>query len=202
MINMYFGKKRNTHTSDRVPPNQNVTTTFPVLHNGNIPYYEDISKWNLQIYGLVQHPKLYSLEDILTLFPQVDLSNDIHCVTGWSKLDASWQGIRTRDIVKDVKIQENANYVILHAEEGWTTNLPIADFLKETSLLAHSFNNEPLTPEHGYPLRGVFPHLYFWKSAKWLRGIQFTEHDHPGFWERNGYHMKGDPWLELRYKWD
>ncbi|MGM7722556.1 sulfite oxidase-like oxidoreductase [Metabacillus sp. Hm71] len=199
---MYFGKKRKTHSSDRVPPNQNVTTKLPVLHAGNVPYYEDISKWNLQIYGLVENPKLYTLDDIMTLFPQVDLSNDIHCVTGWSKLDACWKGIRTQDIVKDINIKENAHYVILHAEEGWTTNLSIEDFLKETSLLAHSFNNEPLTPEHGFPLRGVFPHLYFWKSAKWLRGIQFTEQNHPGFWERNGYHMKGNPWKEERYSFD
>jgi DMSO/TMAO reductase YedYZ molybdopterin-dependent catalytic subunit len=199
---MYFGKKRNMHSSDRVPPNQNVTTTFPVLHTGNVPYYEDISKWTLQIYGLVGNPKLYSLEEIMTSFPQVDLSNDIHCVTGWSKLDTSWQGVKTRDIIRDINILPNAHYVILHAEEGWTTNLPIEDFLIESSLLAHSFNGKPLSPEHGYPLRGVFPHLYFWKSAKWLRGIQFTEHNHPGFWDSNGYHMDGNPWLEQRFSFD
>jgi DMSO/TMAO reductase YedYZ molybdopterin-dependent catalytic subunit len=202
MINMYFGKKRKTNLSDRVPPNQNVTTTFPVLHAGNVPYYENISKWNLQIYGLVEHPKLYLLDEMMSLFPQEERTNDIHCVTGWSKLDTSWQGVSTRELVKDINIHPNARYVILHAEEGWTTNLSIEDFLKETSLLAYSFNNEPLTPEHGYPLRGVFPHLYFWKSAKWLRGIQFTEHNHPGFWERNGYHMEGDPWKEERFSFD
>lgn len=199
---MYFGKKPKIQSSDRVPPNQNVTTTFPVLHAGRVPHYEDMSKWNLQIYGLVDEPKLYSFEEIKTLFPQVDLAHDIHCVTGWSKLDTNWQGVRTRDLIKEVKIQKNAHYVILHAEEGWTTNLSLKDFLKETSLLAHSFDNKPLTPEHGYPLRGVFPHLYFWKSAKWLRGIQFTEQNHPGFWERNGYHMEGDPWLSQRFSFD
>ncbi|MCM3651594.1 sulfite oxidase-like oxidoreductase [Metabacillus litoralis] len=199
---MYFGKKRKTNLSDRVPPNQNVTTTFPVLHAGNVPYYENISKWNLQIYGLVEHPKLYSLDEMMSLFPQEERTNDIHCVTGWSKLDTSWQGVSTRELVKDINIHPNARYVILHAEEGWTTNLSIEDFLKESSLLAYSFNNELLTPEHGYPLRGVFPHLYFWKSAKWLRGIQFTEHNHPGFWERNGYHMEGDPWKEERFSFD
>lgn len=199
---MYFGKKRKTDLSDRVPPNQNVTTTFPVLHAGNVPYYENISKWNLQIYGLVEQPKLYSLDEMMSLFPQEERTNDIHCVTGWSKLDTSWQGVSTRELVKDINIHPNARYVILHAEEGWTTNLSIEDFLKASSLLAYSFNNEPLTPEHGYPLRGVFPHLYFWKSAKWLRGIQFTEHNHPGFWERNGYHMEGDPWKEERFSFD
>lgn len=199
---MYFGKRRNNQQSDRVPPNQNETTTFPVLHSGTIPYYEDISKWNLQIYGLVENPKLYTLEDIKSLFPKVELTNDIHCVTGWSKLDTSWQGVRTADLIKDVKIKEQAKYVIIHAEEGWTTNVAIEDFLKETSLLAYAYNGEPLTPEHGYPLRAVLPHLYFWKSAKWVRGLQFTEKNHPGFWERNGYHMKGDPWLEQRFSFD
>lgn len=199
---MYFGKKRKTFASDRVPPNQNVTTTFPVLHTGNIPYYEDLEKWNLQIYGLVENPKLYTLNELKKDFPQTDLSNDIHCVTGWSKLDVNWQGIKTRDLLKEVNPQSNAKYVILHAEEGWTTNLAIEDFMKETSLLAHSFNHEPLTPEHGFPLRAVIPHLYFWKSAKWIRGIQFTEHNHPGFWERNGYHIKGDPWKEERFSFD
>jgi DMSO/TMAO reductase YedYZ molybdopterin-dependent catalytic subunit len=202
MINMYFGKNKNTNLSDRVPPNQNVTTTFPVLHTGNVPYYGNISKWNLQIYGLIEHPKLYSLDEIMSLFPQEERTNDIHCVTGWSKLDTSWQGVSTKELVKDINIHPNARYVILHAEEGWTTNLSIEDFLKQSSLLAYSFNNEPLTPEHGYPLRGVFPHLYFWKSAKWLRGIQFTEHNHPGFWEQNGYHMVGDPWKEERFSFD
>ncbi|APH03837.1 sulfite oxidase-like oxidoreductase [Bacillus weihaiensis] len=199
---MFFGNKRKKHeASDRVPPNQNVTTTFPVLHTGNVPYYEDIAKWNLQIYGLVDAPKLYSYEDMMK-FPQTNLLNDIHCVTGWSKLDVNWQGVLASDIVKDVGIKPNAKYVILHAEEGWTTNLAIEDFLKETSLLAHSYHGEPLTPEHGFPLRGVFPHLYFWKSAKWIRGIQFTEHNHPGFWEQNGYHMKGDPFKEQRFSFD
>jgi DMSO/TMAO reductase YedYZ molybdopterin-dependent catalytic subunit len=124
---VYFGKKRKMNSSDRVPPNQNVTTTFPVLHSGSVPYYEDSSKWNLQIYGLVENPKLYSLEEILTIFPQVELSNDIHCVTGWSKLDTSWKGVRTRDLVKDVSIQSHAKHVVLHAEEGWTTNLTITN---------------------------------------------------------------------------
>ncbi|MFC0270950.1 sulfite oxidase-like oxidoreductase [Metabacillus herbersteinensis] len=198
---MYFGKQRKAEGSNRIPPNQNVTTKFPVLHAGNVPHYEDLSKWNLQVYGLVSTPKLFSYEDLMSL-TQAEVSDDIHCVTGWSKLDTSWQGVKTTEIVREVGIKEKAKYVILHAEEGWTTNLPLEDFLKETSLLAHSFGGKPLTPEHGFPLRAVIPHLYFWKSAKWLRGIQFTEHNHPGFWERNGYHMEGDPWKEQRMSWD
>jgi DMSO/TMAO reductase YedYZ molybdopterin-dependent catalytic subunit len=198
---MYFGKVKSKGDPNRVPPNQHVTTKFPVLHAGNVPYYEDLSKWDLQVFGLLDHPKRFTYENLMNM-EQVDQDNDIHCVTGWSKLDNVWRGISTLQLVKDLGLREKANYCIIHAEEGWTTNLPLDDFLKETSLLAHSHNGEPLTPEHGFPFRAVFPHLYFWKSAKWIRAIQFTEHNHPGFWERNGYHMNGDPWKEERFTWD
>ncbi|UJA35124.1 MULTISPECIES: sulfite oxidase-like oxidoreductase [Bacillus] len=198
---MFFGKTKQTKQSERIPPNQNVTTKFPVLHAGNVPYYEDMSKWNLQVYGLVDRPMLLSIEDIKA-FPEAEVKNDIHCVTGWSRLDNIWQGIRAKDIAEKAGVHKEAGFVILHAEEGWTANLPLSDFTRETSLLAYAHNGEPLTPEHGYPLRGVFPHLYFWKSAKWLRGIQFTKENHPGFWEKNGYHMRGDPWKNERFTWD
>ncbi|MED5047986.1 sulfite oxidase-like oxidoreductase [Bacillus siamensis] len=198
---MFFGKTKQTGQSDRIPPNQNVTTKFPVLHAGNVPYYEDMSKWNLQVYGLVDRPMLLSFDDIKA-FPKAELKNDIHCVTGWSRLDNVWQGIRAKDIAEKAGVHKEAGFVILHAEEGWTANLPLSDFTRDTSLLAYAHNGEPLTPEHGYPLRGVFPHLYFWKSAKWLRGIQFTKENHPGFWEKNGYHMRGDPWKNQRFTWD
>ncbi|MEQ5999752.1 sulfite oxidase-like oxidoreductase [Bacillus amyloliquefaciens] len=198
---MFFGKTKQTKQSERIPPNQNVTTKFPVLHAGNVPYYEDMSKWNLQVYGLVDRPMLLSFEDIKA-FPEAEVKNDIHCVTGWSRLDNIWQGIRAKDIAEKANVHKEAGFVILHAEEGWTANLPLSDFTRETSLLAYAHNGEPLTPEHGYPLRGVFPHLYFWKSAKWLRGIQFTKENHPGFWEKNGYHMRGDPWKNERFTWD
>ncbi|WP_346987952.1 sulfite oxidase-like oxidoreductase [Bacillus velezensis] len=198
---MFFGKTKQTKQSERIPPNQNVTTKFPVLHAGNVPYYEDMSKWNLQVYGLVDRPMLLSFEDIKA-FPEAEVKNDIHCVTGWSRLDNIWQGIRAKDIAEKAGVHKEAGFVILHAEEGWTANLPLSDFARETSLLAYAHNGEPLTSEHGYPLRGVFPHLYFWKSAKWLRGIQFTKENHPGFWEKNGYHMRGDPWKNERFTWD
>lgn len=198
---MFFGKTKQTKQSERIPPNQNVTTKFPVLHAGNVPYYEDMSKWNLQVYGLVDRPMLLSFKDIKA-FPEAEVKNDIHCVTGWSRLDNIWQGIRAKDIAEKAGVHKEAGFVILHAEEGWTANLPLSDFTRETSLLAYAHNGEPLTPEHGYPLRGVFPHLYFWKSAKWARGIQFTKENHPGFWEKNGYHMRGDPWKNERFTWD
>jgi DMSO/TMAO reductase YedYZ molybdopterin-dependent catalytic subunit len=198
---MYFGKHRKKGPSDRVPPNQNVTTSFPVLHYGNVPYYEKLEDWNLKILGLVEKEVILRYEDLMAL-PQTTSGNDIHCVTGWSKLDNVWEGISTQELARLAAPKETAKYVILHAEENWTTNLPIEDFLKETSLLAHSHNGEKLTPEHGYPLRAVIPHLYFWKSAKWVRGIEFSSENRPGFWEENGYHMYGDPWKEQRMTWD
>ncbi|UII55388.1 sulfite oxidase-like oxidoreductase [Cytobacillus spongiae] len=197
---MYFGKKRE-QTDPRVPPNQNVTTSFPVLHHGNVPYYRDLTAWNLKVFGLVKEEKTFSYKEILEL-KQTDLHNDIHCVTGWSKLDNVWTGVTVKDLMKNMTILEEAKYVLLHAEEGWKTNLPIEDFLKESSMLAHSHNAEPLTPDHGFPLRAVIPHLYFWKSAKWLRGIEFVRDNEPGFWEKNGYHIYGDPWKEERFSWD
>ncbi|KMM57751.1 oxidoreductase [Bacillus glycinifermentans] len=198
---MFFGKLKRHNLSDRVPPNQNVTTSFPVLHAGSVPDYHDLSKWNLQIYGLVECPLLLTFDELKKM-PQSEVTNDIHCVTGWSKLDNVWKGVKTKEIAKRAKPLNEARYVILHAEEGWTANVPLEDFLMDSSLLAHSYNGAPLTPEHGFPLRAVMPHLYFWKSAKWLRGIQFTKENHPGFWEKNGYHMRGNPWKEERYSFD
>ncbi|MCA1031650.1 sulfite oxidase-like oxidoreductase [Bacillus timonensis] len=198
---MYFGKQKR-NTNDRIPPNQNVTTSFPVLHHGNVPNYRELSSWNLKLFGEIKEKEIiFSFKDLMNL-PQIDVQNDIHCVTGWSKLDNIWTGISVRELIKKVNLNKEVKFVILHAEEGWTTNLPIEDFLKETSVLAHSHNKKPLTPEHGYPIRAVVPHLYFWKSAKWLRGIEFTSQNEPGFWERNGYHMYGDPWKEERFSWD
>ncbi|WP_349408355.1 sulfite oxidase-like oxidoreductase [Pseudalkalibacillus sp. SCS-8] len=197
---MYFGKEREKG-SERVPPNQVVTKKWPVLHHGNVPYYKNMDQWTLRLFGSVEEEVILSYEDLLNL-PQTSLKNDVHCVTGWSKLDNEWEGIATREIMKKVKLASTANYVLIHAEEGWTTNLPLEDFLKESSLLAHTHNGETLTPEHGFPLRAVIPHLYFWKSAKWVRGIEFMAINKPGFWERNGYHMLGRPWKEERFSWD
>ncbi|MBS8266003.1 sulfite oxidase-like oxidoreductase [Mesobacillus boroniphilus] len=198
---MYFGKARKKGPSDRVPPNQNVTTSFPVLHYGNVPNYKNLDDWTLKIFGLVEKDVVLRYKDLMAL-PQTTSGNDIHCVTGWSKLDNVWEGISAQELARLAMPKETAKYVILHAEENWTTNLPIEDFLKETSLLAHSHNGQELTPEHGYPLRAVIPHLYFWKSAKWVRGIEFSSENRPGFWEENGYHMYGNPWKEQRMIWD
>ncbi|MGM7702620.1 sulfite oxidase-like oxidoreductase [Pseudalkalibacillus sp. Hm43] len=198
---MYFGKEKSEKVSERVPPNQVVTKKWPVLHYGNVPYYEDLNKWDLRLFGHVEEEVRLTYDEIMDL-PQTELKNDIHCVTGWSKLDNRWQGIATQEILKKVNVLPEAKYVIIHAEEGWTTNLPMEDFMMDTSMLAHSHDGDTLTPEHGFPLRAVVPHLYFWKSAKWVRGIEFLTDNKPGFWERNGYHMVGRPWKEERFSWD
>ncbi len=198
---MYFGKVKKQN-SDRVPPNQRVTKGWPVLHVGDVPYYEkDLSNWDLRIGGLVERPTVLTFEQLMAL-PETSQTNDIHCVTGWSKFDNEWEGIATRTIADHVGIRKEARFVMLEAEEGWTTNLPLEDFLAESSLLAYKHNGKMLTPEHGYPIRMVVPHLYFWKSAKWIRAIKFRSENQQGFWERNGYHMYGNPWKEQRFAWD
>jgi DMSO/TMAO reductase YedYZ molybdopterin-dependent catalytic subunit len=185
----------------RVPPGQRLTEGFPVLHHGDVPYYRDMSKWDFRIFGLVEEEATVSHKEFMAL-PRREFHNDIHCVTTWSKLDNVWEGVPVATIMSRVKLKPEAKFVMLHAEQGWTTNLPLEDFLRETSFFGIKHNGELLSPEHGYPVRMVVPHLYFWKSAKWLRGIEFMAKDKPGFWERNGYHMYGNPWNEERYDWD
>jgi DMSO/TMAO reductase YedYZ molybdopterin-dependent catalytic subunit len=186
---------------ERVPPGQRLTEGFPVLHHGEVPYYRDINKWDLKIFGLVEQEAIISHDEFMKL-PRREFANDIHCVTTWSKLDNVWEGVAVSTIMERVKLKSEAKYVMLHAEHGWTTNLPLEDFLRDTSFLGIKHNGKMLTPEHGFPVRMVVPHLYFWKSAKWLRGIEFMTKDKPGFWERNGYHMYGNPFLEQRYDFD
>jgi DMSO/TMAO reductase YedYZ molybdopterin-dependent catalytic subunit len=186
---------------ERVPPGQRLTEGFPVLHHGEVPYYRDINKWDLQIFGLVDQEAIISHDEFMKL-PRREFANDIHCVTTWSKLDNVWEGVAVSTIMERVKLKSEAKYVMLHAEHGWTTNLPLEDFMRDTSFLGIKHNGKMLTPEHGFPVRMVVPHLYFWKSAKWLRGIEFMTKDKPGFWERNGYHMYGNPFLEQRYDFD
>ncbi|MCD1259381.1 sulfite oxidase-like oxidoreductase [Paenibacillus athensensis] len=186
---------------DRIPPGQTLTQGFPVLHYGSVPYYRDMSKWDLRIFGLVDHEVQLSYKQFMAL-PRREFRNDIHCVTTWSKLDNVWEGVAVATVMEQVKLLPEASHVMLHAEHGWSTNLPLDDFLRETTFFGIKHNGELLTPEHGYPVRMVVPHLYFWKSAKWLRGIEFMSKDKPGFWERNGYHMYGDPFKEQRYDFD
>jgi DMSO/TMAO reductase YedYZ molybdopterin-dependent catalytic subunit len=196
-----FGSKSPNDLADRIPPGQTLTQGWPVLHYGTVPHYSDLSKWDFRLFGLVEKEVTLSYDEFMAL-PKKEYKNDIHCVTTWSKLDNVWEGIPVSEVLKLVQIKPEAKYVMLHAEHGWTTNLPLEDFARDTCFFGLKHNGEVLTPEHGYPVRAVVPHLYFWKSAKWIRGIEFMEKDKPGFWERNGYHMYGDPWRQQRYDFD
>jgi DMSO/TMAO reductase YedYZ molybdopterin-dependent catalytic subunit len=183
--------------AERLPPGQVLTEKWPVLHFGSVPII-DAAKWELRIFGEVEEEIRVSWEAFGRL-PRAERANDIHCVTRWSRLDNRWEGVAVPDVLKLARIDPGATHVLLHAFGDWTTNLPLEDFDREENLLATHHDGLPLTPEHGGPVRAVVPHLYFWKSAKWLRGIELLRKDRPGFWERNGYHMRGDPWKEQRY---
>jgi len=188
-----------TKRGNRVPPNQRLTERFPVLHYGTVPEI-DIEHWTFRIFGLVEEEKMLNYTEFLAL-PKVKVFSDIHCVTGWSKLNTHWEGVRTRVLKKLVSIKPEAKFVTVHAAKGFTTNLSLVDFFKQDVLFAINYNDEPLTPGHGYPVRLVVPRLYFWKSAKWVTGVEFTKDEHLGFWETNGYHRRGDPWKEERYSY-
>ena len=181
----------------RLPPGQYVTERFPVLHVGDVPTYEP-GEWSLSVFGLVDEPFSLSFDELVAL-PSVTYTQDIHCVTKWSKFDTSWTGVRVRDLLERAGIQDGATHVIEHAEYGYTTNLPLADITTDEAIVAYRFEGEPIEPIHGGPVRIVVPHLYFWKSAKWVRGLEARAGDEPGFWERNGYHMYGDPFREQRH---
>jgi DMSO/TMAO reductase YedYZ molybdopterin-dependent catalytic subunit len=181
----------------RIPPGQQLTVKWPVLHYGSIPDV-DLSTWTFSLTGLVEAPIQLTWEEFLAL-PHTTRFNDIHCVTRWSKLDNTWEGVAVRDILARVRLKPEATHVLIHAEHGFTANLALSDFDREDNLFAYKHDGMELEPEHGWPLRLVVPHLYFWKSVKWVRGLEFLNHDVPGFWEQNGYHMRGDPWVEERY---
>jgi DMSO/TMAO reductase YedYZ molybdopterin-dependent catalytic subunit len=181
----------------RLPPGQSLTLKWPVLHYGSIPRFE-ASKWDFQVSGEVATPARLSWQQFLAL-PQTEVTSDFHCVTRWSRLDNRWKGVLSSEVLKLVQPQPAARHVLVLAEEGYTANLPLADFLRPDVLFAHWHDGEPLTAEHGGPLRLIVPHLYAWKSVKWVRGILLLNEERLGFWERNGYHAYGDPWTEQRY---
>ena len=183
----------------RFPPGQYLTDKFPVLHYGSVPEF-DPKAWDFKVWGLVENPIRLTWDEFLTL-PTVRVVTDIHCVTHWSKLDTVWEGVPWSWVIETVKPKPEAKYVMAHCEYGFTANVPLEDMLRDAPrvMLAYKYDDKPLEPEHGYPLRLLVPHLYFWKSAKWLRGIEFMANDKPGFWEGYGYHMHGDPWIEERF---
>jgi DMSO/TMAO reductase YedYZ molybdopterin-dependent catalytic subunit len=181
----------------RLPPGQHLVNNWPVLDLGVQPNIGRES-WRLDIDGEVEHPISWRWADYASQ-PQTTKVSDIHCVTSWSRYDNEWEGVSTHDVLEAAGVKDTAHHVILHSNDGYTTNLTLADFASEDALLVHSWQGKPLTAEHGGPVRLILPHLYLWKSAKWLRRIQFVREDHPGFWEVRGYHNRGDPWLEERY---
>lgn len=193
----FFRQKKGADLKDRIPPDQSVTKGWPVLHEGSVPPF-DPDTWDFRIFGLVEEPVTLSYQEIMRL-PKVKIVSDIHCVTGWSKLDNEWEGISPREIIKLVRPLPEAKHVMVHAENDYTANIPLADFLGDDVLLAYRHNGKDLTPEHGWPLRLVLPKLYFWKSAKWVRGIELMAENRSGYWEKRGYHMYGDPWANQRY---
>lgn len=186
-----------TKREKRIPPGQRETKDFPVLHYGQVQKI-DPTKWEFKIFGEVDQEKTLSFDEFMNL-PRVNVFSDIHCVTTWSRLDNIWEGVST-SVIKDlVKISPKAKFVLVHAAGGFTTNLPVEEFFKKDVLFTLKHNNEDITPSHGWPVRLVVPQLYFWKSAKWVTGIEFMEQDKDGFWESNGYHHNGNPWIEERY---
>jgi DMSO/TMAO reductase YedYZ molybdopterin-dependent catalytic subunit len=181
----------------RIPPGQYYTDKWPVLHAGGVPSV-DLAAWDLRVFGLVRNPIRLSFDELLALGTQ-EQSCDIHCVTRWTKLDMPWKGVPMRAVLDLVDPLESARFVIAHAEQGFSANLPLEAVKADDAMLAYEAEGAPLTPEHGYPLRLLVPSRYFWKSAKWLRGLEITDADRPGFWEGYGYHNDADPWQEERY---
>ncbi|MBS1806965.1 MAG: sulfite oxidase-like oxidoreductase [Acidobacteria bacterium] len=190
-----------TYRENRIPPGQSRTRKWPILDAFGPPEI-DLANWQLQIFGLVESPMTFSLEELKTL-PQIKVFSDFHCVTRWSRLGNLWEGVATQTLAGLVKIKPEAKFVTAHAyDNGWTTNLPLEYFLALDSLLTHTHDGEPISLEHGGPVRLMIPQLYAWKSAKWIRGLEFLAEDKAGFWEDGGYHMLGDPWREQRFRWD
>jgi DMSO/TMAO reductase YedYZ molybdopterin-dependent catalytic subunit len=181
----------------RLPPGQYLTERFPVLHVGEVPTYQP-GEWSLRVFGLVEREFTLTWDELRAM-SSTTITTDIHCVTKWSKFDTSWTGVRVRDLLERAGVKAGASYFMGHAEYGYTANLPLADVMGDNALVAYAYDGADIEPIHGGPVRLVVPHLYFWKSPKWLRGIEVRQVDAPGFWEQNGYHMYGDPFREQRF---
>jgi DMSO/TMAO reductase YedYZ molybdopterin-dependent catalytic subunit len=186
-----------TLKKNRVPPGQHITDEWPVLHYGKVHNIKT-ADWTFKITGLVEKERTLTYQEF-TALPQVEVFSDIHCVTTWSYLNNLWEGVSTAVIKDLMAIKKEAKYVMVEGAGGFTTNLPLNDFLQEDALFALKHNGQPISAEHGGPVRLIVPRLYFWKSAKWVTGLRFMAQNEPGFWEQAGYHMHGDPWTEERY---
>ena len=186
--------------SERLPPGQHLVRDWPVLDLGVLPRVSP-ETWSLRVWGLVRHPFTWDWQ-MFRAQEQRRERTDMHCVTTWSRFDNDWDGVSTRTVLEEAQPMDEAAFVVLHSSDNYTTNLPLADFAAPDALLVHAWNGKPLTPEHGGPVRLLVPHLYLWKSAKWLKAIEFRAADQRGFWEERGYHDHGDPWREQRYSDD
>jgi len=188
-----------TEREVRIPPGQHEDKSWPVLHAGSVPEINS-ENWKFKIWGLVEEEVKLNLQEFMAL-PRVNVFSDIHCVTSWSKLNNLWEGVSTSTIKEMVNILPEAKYVLVHAHKKFTTNISLVDFFAKDVLLAIKHNNINLSRDHGGPVRLIVPRLYFWKSAKWVTGLEFLAEDKRGFWESSGYHKHGDPWKEERYSW-
>ena len=195
IISRGFRGRRGDAPPGRLPPGQYLTRDFPVLSAGPTPH-TPLERWDFTIAGGVGEPRRWSWEEFRAL-PAEEVTTDIHCVTKWSKLETVWQGVRVDTLLAG--IETSAQYTVAFSDGGYTTNVPLADLTGGKAWVAFSYGGEPLAPQHGGPARMLVPHLYFWKSAKWVRGLRLAATDEPGFWETNGYHNYGDPWREQRY---
>ncbi|MDQ3881200.1 MAG: sulfite oxidase-like oxidoreductase [Chloroflexota bacterium] len=196
----FVGRPREKGTAGRVPPGQYVTRDFPVLSAGPTPR-TPLEQWSFRIEGLVREPVEWSW-DAFRALPAREWTVDISCVTKWTKLDTRWEGVSVDTLLEHVELDPRAAFVVAYSDGGYTTNLPLPDVLNDQAFVAFGYDGKPLAPEHGGPARLVVPHLYFWKSAKWVRGVHILDRDAPGFWESLGYHNRGDPWKEERYSGD
>ena len=191
------GPKLDDDQKARIPPGQYFTEKWPVLHYGSIPT-TDLATWDFRVWGEAEEPFSFTWDEFRAM-PRSKLTTDIHCVTRWSRLDATFEGVPIRHILDRARLKPEAHFVLAHSEQGYTTNMPLEVLDDDDVLLADVADGAPLTPEHGYPLRLLVPKRYFWKSAKWIRGLQFLTRDQLGFWERYGYNNNADPWKEERF---
>jgi DMSO/TMAO reductase YedYZ molybdopterin-dependent catalytic subunit len=199
-FNKGFSRKRESENAERIPPGQYETHNFPVLSATPTPRLK-LESWTFSLDGLVDFPVKWTWEQFNEM-PHQSFTKDIHCVTKWSKLDTNWEGVSIDTLLEHVTLKPNAHFVMAYSFGGYTTNVPLDDLRNSKAFIGLRFDGAPLTPEHGGPARLVVPHLYFWKSAKWIQGLRFMESDHPGFWENYGYSMHAHPWKEQRYRTD
>ena len=193
-------REQQVRSEGRLPPGQSLTLKWPVLHYGSVPSF-DPKAWDFRIEGLVEHPVRLTWNEFNAL-PKINTKSDFHCVTRWTRVDNNWRGVAFRELLNLVRLKPGAGFVLVHAEQGYTANIPLPDLDRDDVLFATHHDGQPLTPEHGYPLRLIVPQLYGWKSVKWVRWLEFLNQDLPGFWEQNGYHMHGDPRKEQRFDTD